>query len=229
MRDNCRALLLDFDGVLRHFPAERLIEVEAAHDLPPGMLAEIAFHHSLGYPLVEGKISHAEWQELTADALAPRAWPPHDLRAPLPEGEQEAARTDGRLERARAAVADWQAHHGTVDPVILDFVREVRAAGIPVALCSNATDRLDADLAELGVAGEFDVVINSSVIGLRKPDKAYYLEAAAKLGVPAKLCLLVDDSHTNVQGARVSGTAAYRYTGHKDLAYIRKALGLPAR
>ncbi|GIG60656.1 haloacid dehalogenase [Longispora fulva] len=215
MRDTCKALLIDLDGVLRYFSIERLAAVEERHGLRAGALPEIAFHHSLLNPVVEGEISHAEWELLTAEALHTLAWP-------TPENGP-----DDRMARARAAVADWQSDHGEVDKVVLEFVREVRAAGLPVALCTNATDRLDADLAELGLAGQFDHVVNSSVLKLRKPDKAYFVEASATVGVPPKLCLFVDDSDRIINGARVAGMASFRFTGHSDLDYLRVALGLP--
>ena len=57
---------------------------------------------------------------------------------------------------------------------MLTFVREVRAAGLPVGLATNATDRLDADLARLGLVGEVDVVVNSSAIGVHKPAPEFF-------------------------------------------------------
>ncbi|MGY0236412.1 HAD family hydrolase [Longispora urticae] len=214
MRDACKALLIDFDGVLRFFSIERLAAVEERHGLRAGALPEIAFHHSLLNPLVEGEITHADWELLTAEALHTLAWP-------TPENGP-----DDRLARARAAVADWQSDRGEIDKVLLEFVREVRAAGVPVALCTNASDRLDADLAELGLEKEFDVVVNSSAIKFRKPDKAYFIEASAMVGVPPKLCLFVDDNDRIINGARVANMAAYRFNNHADLDYLRVALGL---
>ena len=162
-----------------------------------------------------GEITPAVWHGLIAAARArgggrPPRGGPHD-----------------RKSRARAAVADWQGDLGVVDETMLAFVREVRAAGLPVALCANGTDRLAAELAELDLAGEFDVVVNSWELKLRKPDKAYFVDASAMVGVPPKHCLFVDDNDRIINGARVAGMAAYRLTGHEDLNYLRKALGLP--
>jgi putative hydrolase of the HAD superfamily len=149
-----------------------------------------------------------------AEALAGLAWP-----APS-DGP------DNRLSRARAAVADWQSDLGEVDEEMLGFVREVRAAGLPVALCVNGTNRLTSDLEELELIEEFDVVVNSWDLKLRKPDKAYFIEASAMVGVPPKRCLFLDDTDRIINGARAAGMAAYRFTGHEDLDYLRKALGL---
>jgi putative hydrolase of the HAD superfamily len=206
--------MIGLDGVLRFYSVEKLAAVEGGYGLRAGVLPEVAFHHSLLYPLHEGEITHAEWQQLTAEALAGLAWPvPSDG-------------PDDRLERAHAAVTAWQADRGEVDPVMLEFVREVRAAGLPVALCPNASDRLDADLEELGLAGEFHAVVNSSVVRERKPDKAYFAKAVSTVGVPLEECLVVDDADRVVSAARVAGAAAYRFTGHGDLRYLRGVLGL---
>jgi len=69
-------------------------------------------------------------------------------------------------------------------------------------------------------------VVNSSVIGFAKPMASYFAAACAELSVPPRLCLLVDDSDRFVQGARTAGLSAYRWTGPRDLPYLRAALGL---
>lgn len=67
------------------------------------------------------------------------------------------------------AVADWSAHAGNVDEHALRLVRSQRAHR-RVALISNATSRLETDLATLGLDNEFDAVFNSSRLGVAKPD-----------------------------------------------------------
>ncbi len=206
MRETCDALLIDLDGVLRHFDAAHAADVERRYGLPAGVILGTAMHHTRLYPAIEGRVTHAEWLAGVAEALTGDA---------------------GGIEPARAAVDAWAADRGSIDPVVLAFVREVRAAGVPVGLATNATDWLDADLARLGVAGDFDAVVNASVVGRRKPAREYFAAACAALGVPARRCLLVDDDDRTVRGARVAGLAAYRYNGPGDLPYVRAALALP--
>jgi len=105
-------------------------------------------------------------------------------------------------------------------------VREVRAAGIPVALATNATDHLDAELVAQGIAREVDAVVNSSAIGTHKPAPEYFAAACAAVGTPPNRCLFVDDVDRNVHAARAAGLSAYRWNGVKDLPYLRGALGL---
>jgi putative hydrolase of the HAD superfamily len=190
-------LLIDMDGVLRRWDPRVTASVEERYGLPAGTLRRTAFAPSRLVPAVTGKLRHADWMNGVAEAI----------------GEP-------------AAVAEWEEYRGEVEPEVLDFVREVRAAGIRVGLATNATDRLDADLALLGLTEELDEVVNSSIVGFAKPAASYFAAACAQLGVPPRECLFVDDSERFVNGARAAGLSAFRWTGTADLPYLRAALGL---
>jgi putative hydrolase of the HAD superfamily len=109
---------------------------------------------------------------------------------------------------------------------VLGLIRDARTAGLPVGLTANATDRLDADLAELGLAGGVDAVVDSSALGVPKPSREFFSAACAAIGAPPGQVLFVDDSDRSVRGARVAGLSAYRWNGPDDLRYLRSALGL---
>jgi putative hydrolase of the HAD superfamily len=106
------------------------------------------------------------------------------------------------------------------------MVRDIRAAGVPVGLATNTTDRLDADLAAFDLTEAFDAVVNSSVLGVAKPHAAFYAAACDALGVAAADCLFVDDSARFVAGARAAGLLAQRFTGDGDVRYVRAAFGV---
>ena len=197
MRTRPTALLVDLDGVLRRWDPEVPARIEAAHGLPAGSLEKTAMDWSRLRPAITGEVTHAAWMASVASALG-----------------------------AEAAVKEWQAYRGEVDPDVLAFVREARAAGIPVAIATNATDHLDADLMALGLTGEVDAVVNSSVVGAHKPTREFFAAAATALRTPPDRMLLVDDSDRFVRGARVAGLSAYRWNGRADLPYLRAALGL---
>src|SRR5690349_5694692 len=129
LRQPAQAMLIDLDGVLRRWDPAVPAAVEESYGLAPGTLIETAMSWELLRPAVAGEITDAEWMRLVA------------MRLPLPEAD------------AKAAVARWQEHRGTIDQEVLDFVRSVRAAGRPVGLATNATDLLRGDLAGLGLAG----------------------------------------------------------------------------
>ncbi|WFF03362.1 HAD-IA family hydrolase [Micromonospora sp. WMMD964] len=202
-RERATALLLDLDGVLRRFDPAVAAGVERDYGLADGVLQEIAMQWGRLRPVLTGQVSHAQWVDSVADALAEPA---------------------GGPDRARAAVEQWQRYRGEVDTAVLDFVREVRAAGITVGLGTNATDLLDADLAALGLVGEFDVVVNSSTLGVHKPAPEYFQAACVALATAPARVLFVDDEDWAVRGARAAGLSAHRWGGHADLRYLRAAL-----
>ncbi|MFI7551825.1 HAD family hydrolase [Micromonospora sediminimaris] len=202
-RERATALLVDFDGVLRRWDPAVAAGVEREYGLSAGVLGEIAMQWGRLQPVLTGQVSHADWMTSVADALTPSV---------------------GDAERARAAVAQWQRYRGEVDPEVLTFVREARAAGIRVGLGTNATDLLDADLAALGLTDELDVVVNSSAIGVHKPAPEYFQAACAALDTPPARVLFVDDEDRAISGARAAGLSAYRWSGPADLRYLRAVL-----
>jgi putative hydrolase of the HAD superfamily len=201
-RQPARALLIDLDGVLRLWDPQVGQAVEAKYGLDPGALLKTAMTWDIYRPAVAGEIDDADWMRLVA------------MRLPLPE-------TD-----AAAAVAEWQQHRGYVDEEVLALVREVRAAGLPVGLATNATDRLRGDLEALGLAGEFDVVLSSWELKIHKPAPEFYAAACAALGQDPQWVLFVDDDDRAIRGARAAKLLAYRWTGRREFGYLRAAMGL---
>ncbi|GAA3337941.1 haloacid dehalogenase [Amorphoplanes nipponensis] len=204
LRQPARAMLIDLDGVLRRWDPAVPAAVENAYGLEPGALIGTAMSWDLLRPAVAGEITDAEWMQLVA------------RRLPLPEAD------------AQTAVAEWQQHRGVVDPEVLAFVRDVRAAGRPVGLATNATDLLRGDLDALGLTGEFDAVVSSWELKVHKPAPEFFERACAALHEEPPWVLFVDDDDRAVRGARVAQLPSLRWSGPQDLPYLRKALALPA-
>ncbi len=204
LRQPARALLIDLDGVLRRWDPSVAEAVEATYRLESGSLSATAFDWELLRPAVAGEITDAEWMFLIAKRL------------PLDPSQAE------------AAVAEWQEHRGTVDRDVLAFVREVRAAGRPVGLATNATDRLRGDLDALGLTDEFDAIVSSTELGIHKPAPEFFARACAAVGEQPPWTLFVDDDDRVIRAARASKLLGYRWSGTADLTYLRKALALPA-
>jgi putative hydrolase of the HAD superfamily len=202
LRRPARALLIDLDGVVRRWDPKIIEAVENAHRLEPGVLMATAMSWDLLRPAMAGEISDERWMSLVA------------ARLPLNHAE------------ATVAVAEWQRYRGEVDPDALAFVREVRAAGLPVALATNATDRLRGDLTALGLADEFDAVFSSWELKIHKPAPDFYRRACAALGLEPPWVLFVDDDDRAVRAARALKMPAYRWTGPQDVSYLRRSLGL---
>jgi putative hydrolase of the HAD superfamily len=204
LRQPAQALLIDLDGVVRRWDPAPIAAVETAHGLEPGAVLGTAMQWGLYQPAVTGELTHDQWMAAVAERL------------PLPPAE------------ATAAVAEWQQYRGEVDSDVLAFVREVRAAGRPVALATNATDLLRGDLAALGLTGEFDAVFSSWALKVHKPAPSFYERACAALGLAPQRVLFVDDDDRAVRGARAAKLLAYRWTDLDGIKYLRGAMGLAA-
>jgi putative hydrolase of the HAD superfamily len=197
-RATAKALLLDLDGVLRHYDAAVDHVVEDRYGLDHGTIFKTAMEPARYQTLISGGWTRVQWLADVAEYL----------------------------ELPADAMAELTAYRGYVDHEVLAFVRDVRAAGRPVGLCTNAPIDLDDDLAQLGLAGEFDAVVNSIAVGTAKPTPDYFRAACLAVRTVPRLCLFVDDSHRNIEGARRVGIAAYRWNGVVDLPYLKAALGI---
>ncbi|WP_228080963.1 HAD-IA family hydrolase [Streptomyces profundus] len=194
------AVLCDLDGVLRHWDPGLMSGLDAEFGLPDGALAAAAFHADRLVPAVTGAITDEAWREAVAVHLTPAC---------------------GAPERARALVAAWTDTPGSVDGEALALLTRARRQ-VPVVLVTNATTRLDADLAALGLTGAVDAVVNSAREGVAKPDPGIFLVAAARAGVAVDRCLFVDDTLGHVTAAQRLGMTAVH---HRGIADLRAALG----
>lgn len=105
---------------------------------------------------------------------------------------------------------------------MLAYVKELRNH-YRTAMLSNvgrgAIERLfSAD--ELGEL--FDAVVLSSEIGMTKPNAEAYEYTAAKLGLTAGECVMVDDIPLNIEGAEMTGMRGVVF---KDIAGCKQAIG----
>eukprot|EP01018_Ginkgo_biloba_P005260 Gb_32746 [translate_table: standard] len=102
---------------------------------------------------------------------------------------------------------------GTVEPRpgVLQLMDEARAAGIKLAVCSAATKSSVVLCLEnlLGMErfGLLDCFLAGDDVRKKKPDPSIYLEAAKRLGVSVKHCLVVEDSVIGLQAAKGAGMA----------------------
>jgi putative hydrolase of the HAD superfamily len=93
--------------------------------------------------------------------------------------------------------------------VMVEAVRQVRAAGHRTALLTNNVREWELAWRALMPFDElFDVTVDSSAVGLRKPDPAIYRLTCERLGLDPAECLFVDDLECNVAAARALGMEA---------------------
>lgn len=182
-------LLVDLDGVLRVWDRSIMANAEHQHGLAPGSLARAAFAHDLLLPAITGVTTDAEWRTAVVARLAEEY---------------------GGV-ASRAAVQTWSASPGAVNARVLHLVRQARQR-VRVGLLTNATSRLDRDLAAIGLAGEFDVVVNSARVGIAKPAPQVFTAAMTLLGTCTSSTLFVDDTAANVATSAAMGIRSHRFT-----------------
>ncbi len=112
-----------------------------------------------------------------------------------------------------------------------DAVRQIKAAGYRTALLTNISRDGDAMWRNLIPVDElFDVVVDSSRVGLRKPDPQIYHLTCERLGVAPQRCVFVDDLACNVEAAAELGMHVIQCMDPVSVAddVVRLLLGHPA-
>jgi len=112
-------------------------------------------------------------------------------------------------------------------PGMIELVRELRERGAPIAIISNSEGHLAELVAELGWAGDFDVIVDSGRIGIDNPDPRIFLHACAALDVgPSELLHIGDAWEADVQGALgVSASAVWFDARHRERALPERVYG----
>lgn len=121
-----------------------------------------------------------------------------------------------------------------IEPVeqSLALVRALRRNGYGAHLGTNQERNRATHMREvLGYDALFDTSCYSWELGARKPDGAFFVEAARRIGAEPATILFIDDSARNVVGAREVGLAAEQWTfadGHHTLLGILDKHGVVA-
>ena len=90
-----------------------------------------------------------------------------------------------------------------------DALARLRAAGLRLGVVSNSDGRVEEALEAAGLRRYFDVVIDSALVGVEKPDPAIFRTALEVLDVRPEEALHVGDLYeVDVLGARAAGLAA---------------------
>lgn len=96
-----------------------------------------------------------------------------------------------------------------------------------LGVLANSDGTVEKRLQRHGVRDLFDDVVDSALVGLRKPDERIYVLAAARLHLSPSDCLFIDDKQANVDGAIAAGMRAARYVeGGVELAALMQRFGV---
>jgi beta-phosphoglucomutase len=97
--------------------------------------------------------------------------------------------------------------HQHLVPGVVAFVRQSAAAGIPLALGTNAEPlNVEFVLHHAGLDGLFQTIVDGHQVSRPKPDPEVYLEAARRLDIPPANCIVFEDSPGGMAAARAAGT-----------------------
>ncbi|MFD5555151.1 HAD family hydrolase [Streptomyces sp. NPDC127068] len=192
------AVLCDLDGVIRFFDHSVVTRLEREAGLPEGTTAAVGFAPEHDEPLLLGRITRAQWAESIAGALA--------SRVPRPRAEA--------LATAFTEADFW------ADEQVVGVLRLLQGR-CPLVLVTNATVWLDGDLTAMGLTDLATSVVNSSLVGMVKPDPGIYRLAAERVGARLDRCLFVDDRSENVDAAIALGATGVLY---REVADLEQAL-----
>ncbi len=112
-------VLFDLDGVIRHFSADDTAAIEERHGLDLGVLQAAAFSPLLLNQVTTGQISRAQWVEQI-----------------------------GELIGSQTAADEWSRLAPSVDTDVLTLAADLRQLGLTIAILTNGTDTIAAELAD---------------------------------------------------------------------------------
>ena len=99
-------------------------------------------------------------------------------------------------------------YHPHIKPVegLAAFLQELKSAGIPVALATSSPPvNVRFVLAETGLSGVFNPVLDATSVTNGKPDPEIYLKTAAALAKDPAACIVFEDSISGITAARAAG------------------------
>lgn len=204
------AIVSDFGGVLTtpllgSFMAFQDTTGIATEDLGKAMaaIAEEDGENPL-YRLERGDITEASFLERLAEGLEP-------LLGHRPE-----------LHRFK------EIYFEALDPneQMIGLMRELKAEGYRMAMLTNNVREWEPLWRSMLPVDEiFETVVDSGFVGVRKPEARIYELTLERIGLPAEVCLFVDDLAHNCEGARAAGMQAVHFRDNEQaIADIRAAI-----
>ena len=177
------AVLFDFGGVITSSPFEAFAAYERAHDLPVDFIRSVNAtdpDHNAWAQLERSQITLAGFDAAFADES--------DRLGHRVPGADVLGLLVGRR----------------FDPPMVEAVRRC-SERLATALLTNNVIGMDPSGEIAEVVGLFDVVIESSVVGVRKPDPAFYELACERLEIDPTSAVFLDDLGINLKPARAMG------------------------
>jgi putative hydrolase of the HAD superfamily len=206
------AVLWDFGGVILSSPFEAFARYERNHGLPDGFIRSVNAtdpHTNAWARLERSELTPVEFDVAFAD---------------------EAERLGHRVPGAHVLGL----LSGDVRPEMVVALDRVRAAGYRTACLTNniSGEHASAERHETisSIMARFDAVIESSKIGVRKPEPRFYELACAAIDVQPHECVFLDDLGINLKPAAAMGMHTIKVLGAEQaIDDLESVLALPLR
>lgn len=127
-----------------------------------------------------------------------------------------------RLHKTVESLFDEWHLHKLPNNDMTDLVKDLKAKGYGIYLCSNAASRFYTYMDRYEVFQYFDDITISADLKITKPDPGIYNYIVDKHFLDKKTCLFIDDLKENINGAKAVGIAGYHFNGNTSL--LRKFL-----
>jgi len=199
-------VIFDLGGVILDSPLHAIARFERERGIEPGFVNRVVVSAGQG-----GAWARLERGELSME----------DFFGAF-EGDCAAA---GRQLSARALM-ECIALAAEPRPRMLEAVRRIRCGGLRAAALTNnwVGEEMAADV----LKPLFDAFVESSVVGLRKPDPRIYRHTCDAIGVEPSEAIFLDDIGQNLKAARELGMTTIKVDDPDDaLRELEALLGLP--
>ena len=190
------AVLWDFGGVFTSSPFEAFNRFEAAHGLPPDLIRTVnaTNPHENAWALFErAEIDRAGFDLKFLEESTALGHPVRGADVlPLLSGDVRPR----MVEALRICKRSFK----------VGCITNNMAQGHGPSMAANA----EGASRSAGIMALFDVIIESSKVGVRKPDPRIYLMACAEMGVTPNNCIYLDDLGINCKPAAALGMQAIK-------------------
>ena len=187
------AVLFDFGGVILSSPFDAFDAYEQRVGLPRGFIRKVNSTDP-----DSNAWARFERSELDLDGF---------VRAFEAEAHALGHRVDGH--------AVLECLHGELRPAMVEAVRRCHEHFGTALVTNNVVSGNEAWSSGGSFAGLlefFDVVVESSVVGCRKPEPRFYELALERLGIEPREAVLLDDLGINLKPARAMGMTTIKVT-----------------
>ncbi len=205
------AVIFDLGGVVVSSPLHAIARYECKHGITEGFINRVVVDTG-----ASGAWSRLERGELPIEQF-------------YDEFDRDCERA-GRSISARdmmVSIAEGAGPH----PQMIAAIRTIREQGLRVAaLTNNWISEEKRDKGANDLRPLFHVFVESSVVGLRKPDPRIYQHVCAELGVEPRAAVFLDDIGRNLKTARQLGMTTIKVDDpDRALAELEAALGFALR